>query len=329
MSGSAATFLVYRDLVLDDGRGPSEFQRLKGNAPWPDTATPCRSSAAISSSPTAASRRRSSSTRGSSFRTSPRSTSCEPPTGEAALRKYFRTLRRARATQFGTGLVLESATWRASADWGAQARLRAGRRSRTRTAQAIRLARGAPERVRERRARRSSSADASARAATATSPTQAMSADEAEAYHRDADRDASPDTAADMVHRHHDELRRGGDRHRARGRSARACRSRSRSPSRPTAGCRRARRCGDAIEQVDAATSGHPAYYMINCAHPTHFERRAAARTQPWVERIRGLRANASRDEPRRAERVARARRRRPRRSSAESTRRCAHGFRS
>jgi S-methylmethionine-dependent homocysteine/selenocysteine methylase len=32
---------------------------------------------------------------------------------------------------------------------------------------------------------------------------------------------------------------------------------------------------------------------MINCAHPTHF---AGALTagEPWVERIRGLRANAS-----------------------------------
>ena len=29
---------------------------------------------------------------------------------------------------------------------------------------------------------------------------------------------------------------------------------------------------GDAIEQVDAATDPAPAYYMINCAHPTHFE---------------------------------------------------------
>jgi homocysteine S-methyltransferase len=33
---------------------------------------------------------------------------------------------------------------------------------------------------------------------------------------------------------------------------------------------------------------------MINCAHPTHFERVLTA-GEPWVERIRGLRANASR----------------------------------
>lgn len=49
----------------------------------------------------------------------------------------------------------------------------------------------------------------------------------------------------------------------------------------------------DAIEKVDDATDGAPVYYMINCAHPTHFESTLAA-GEPWVERIRGLRANAS-----------------------------------
>jgi S-methylmethionine-dependent homocysteine/selenocysteine methylase len=49
-----------------------------------------------------------------------------------------------------------------------------------------------------------------------------------------------------------------------------------------------------AIEQVDAATSSYPSYYMINCAHPTHFEH-VLAEGEPWTRRIRGLRANASR----------------------------------
>jgi S-methylmethionine-dependent homocysteine/selenocysteine methylase len=49
-----------------------------------------------------------------------------------------------------------------------------------------------------------------------------------------------------------------------------------------------------AIEQVDAATSRYPSYYMINCAHPTHFEHVLAER-EAWTQRIRGLRANASR----------------------------------
>jgi S-methylmethionine-dependent homocysteine/selenocysteine methylase len=50
---------------------------------------------------------------------------------------------------------------------------------------------------------------------------------------------------------------------------------------------------GEAIQQVDEATGGAVAYYMINCAHPTHFEDVLEAGA-PWVERIRGLRANAS-----------------------------------
>ncbi len=49
----------------------------------------------------------------------------------------------------------------------------------------------------------------------------------------------------------------------------------------------------DAIAEVDAATGDAPAYYMINCAHPTHFEDALPA-GEPWVKRIRGLRANAS-----------------------------------
>src|ERR687895_745799 len=48
----------------------------------------------------------------------------------------------------------------------------------------------------------------------------------------------------------------------------------------------------EAIEQVDAATAASPAYYMINCAHPTHFQ--AVLEDGPWLERIGGLRANAS-----------------------------------
>ena len=48
---------------------------------------------------------------------------------------------------------------------------------------------------------------------------------------------------------------------------------------------------GEAIYQVDVATDLGPAYYMINCAHPTHFD---AVLEGDWVGRIRGLRANAS-----------------------------------
>jgi len=48
-----------------------------------------------------------------------------------------------------------------------------------------------------------------------------------------------------------------------------------------------------AIAEVDAASEGGPAYYMINCAHPTHFASTLLSGGR-WIERIRGLRANAS-----------------------------------
>jgi S-methylmethionine-dependent homocysteine/selenocysteine methylase len=49
----------------------------------------------------------------------------------------------------------------------------------------------------------------------------------------------------------------------------------------------------DAIYFVDHATGNGPAYYMINCAHPTHFEQ--ALDGGAWMMRLRGVRANASR----------------------------------
>lgn len=55
---------------------------------------------------------------------------------------------------------------------------------------------------------------------------------------------------------------------------------------------------GDTLEQAitrtDAETDGYATYYMINCAHPAHFQPALAA-GGAWRERIRGVRANASR----------------------------------
>lgn len=48
----------------------------------------------------------------------------------------------------------------------------------------------------------------------------------------------------------------------------------------------------EAIVQVDSEAGEAPAYYMINCAHPTHFEH--VLDGGAWAGRIRGLRANAS-----------------------------------
>jgi homocysteine S-methyltransferase len=49
----------------------------------------------------------------------------------------------------------------------------------------------------------------------------------------------------------------------------------------------------DAIETVDRETQGAPEYFMINCAHPTHFQN-ALKSGEAWMQRIQGVRANAS-----------------------------------
>ncbi len=49
----------------------------------------------------------------------------------------------------------------------------------------------------------------------------------------------------------------------------------------------------EAIARTDARTDGYPAYYMINCAHPTHFAT-VLETGADWTTRIHGIRANAS-----------------------------------
>lgn len=49
----------------------------------------------------------------------------------------------------------------------------------------------------------------------------------------------------------------------------------------------------EAILRTEDETDGYAAYYMINCAHPTHFAD-VLTGDGAWRERIRGLRANAS-----------------------------------
>jgi homocysteine S-methyltransferase len=49
----------------------------------------------------------------------------------------------------------------------------------------------------------------------------------------------------------------------------------------------------DAIQITDSETNGSPIYYMINCAHPTHFNH-VIDGEEEWMQRIYGVRANAS-----------------------------------
>jgi len=49
---------------------------------------------------------------------------------------------------------------------------------------------------------------------------------------------------------------------------------------------------GDAVQRLDDETDGGAAYLMVNCAHPDHIR---PALDGDWVDRIRGVRCNASR----------------------------------
>jgi homocysteine S-methyltransferase len=49
----------------------------------------------------------------------------------------------------------------------------------------------------------------------------------------------------------------------------------------------------EAIERVDAETGGAAEHFMVNCAHPSHFAG-VLEQGAPWLDRIGGIRANAS-----------------------------------
>ena len=48
-----------------------------------------------------------------------------------------------------------------------------------------------------------------------------------------------------------------------------------------------------AIYEVDSASNEYAAYFMVNCAHPDHFS--SVLEDRPWMQRLRGIVANASR----------------------------------
>lgn len=211
------------------------------------------------------------------------------PKGEAALRKYFRTYAEI-AKRFSTGLVLESATWRASADWGTRLGY-----TRETLADANRKAIRLLEEIRSEFANEKTTVVISGCVGPRGDgyiPTQAMSEENAEAYHREQV-ETFAGTAADMVTAitmNYVEEAMGIARAARRAGMPVAISFTVETDGRlPTGQTLRA-----AIEQMDAATSRYPSYYMINCAHPTHFEH-VLAGGEPWAKRIRGLRANASR----------------------------------
>jgi S-methylmethionine-dependent homocysteine/selenocysteine methylase len=208
--------------------------------------------------------------------------------GEDALRKYFRTYAEL-AKKHRSGLVLETATWRASADWGNKL----GYTSRE-LAEVNRRSVAMLEEIRTEYETADSSIFISGCIGPRGDgyvPTALMSVDEAESYHSQQV-ETFAGTAVDLVTAitmNYAEEAIG---------LARAARNEElpvvisltvETDGRLPTG----QSLGDAIKQIDAATASYPSYFMINCAHPSHFSS-VVEGEQPWKDRIHGLRANAS-----------------------------------
>jgi len=209
--------------------------------------------------------------------------------GRMRLRDYFEPYI-AVATEAGTGLVLESATWRSNPDWAE--RIGVGLRELDHlNREAILLL----HELREEYATKSSPIVISGCVGPRSDgyrPEQIMTADEAQRYHArqiKVFQDAGADMIAAITMTNAPEAI-GIAKAAGEAELPVAISFTVETDGRlPTGMSLKA-----AIAEVDEATGGAPSYYMINCAHPSHFA--AALRVdEPWIQRIRGIRANASR----------------------------------
>ncbi|MFZ2099383.1 MAG: homocysteine S-methyltransferase family protein [Oricola sp.] len=209
--------------------------------------------------------------------------------GRAGLRDYYRKFI-AIASEAGSGFILESPTWRCSKGWGEKL---------GHDAEAIdRFNREAVAMMADLREEAQPLgpvviSGCIGPAGDAYSPETQLTAKGSEAYHRDqiavfAGTEADIVTAITMTHTGE----AIGITHAAKAAGMPAAISFTvetdgRLPS--------GQPLREAIREVDAATDGAPAYYMINCAHPDHFADVLKDDGSGWTARIHGLRANASR----------------------------------
>ena len=209
--------------------------------------------------------------------------------GTTALRRYFRSYA-AIARRLETGLILETATWRANPDW-------TQRRGCT-NYDLIDLNRAAIALLEEIRAESETPqvpiviSGCIGPRGDGYVPAHAMTEREAERYH-DLQVAAFAGSEADMVcaitMNYVEEaigIARAALRRRIPAAISFTVETNGKLPTGQT--------LRSAIEKVDAETGGYPSYYMINCAHPTHFMS-SVQDAGAWVERVRGVRANASR----------------------------------
>jgi len=208
--------------------------------------------------------------------------------GENALRNYFRTYG-ALANKFHVGLILETATWRANPDWGAKLGY-----SATALAEANRRSARLLEEIRSEYETNRTPVIISGCVGPRGDgyvPENAMSDKEAEDYHR-AQIEVFAATTADLVTAitmNYVEEAAGIAQAAKRANMPVVISFTVETDGNLPTG----QSLADAIEQVDDATDEYPAYFMINCAHPSHFNT-VMHGNERWVARVRGLRANAS-----------------------------------
>ncbi len=208
--------------------------------------------------------------------------------GRATLENYYRTYA-ALARKYEVGFILESATWRANPDWGSRLGYTKNELADM-NRQGIALLSGIRDEYETAKSPIVINGCIGPRG-DGYVPSAVMSADEAQQYHA-AQIDTFSQTDADMVTaltmNYVEEAIGIARAARASGMPVVISFTVETDGKLPTG-----QTLQDAIECVDAATQSAPAYYMINCAHPTHFEDVLVAGAA-WTERIRGVRANAS-----------------------------------
>jgi S-methylmethionine-dependent homocysteine/selenocysteine methylase len=207
--------------------------------------------------------------------------------GVAALRGYYESYAQL-ASELGAGIVLDTPTWRASSDWG--------QRLGYDEARLAEVNRRGVALLRELRDRRGG--DPQILISGCLGPRgdgyavgETMDAGQAERYHSPQAAvlaEAGVDLLSALTLTYAEEavgIVRAAERQDVPIVISFTVETDGRLPS--------GQALGDAIEQVDRETGGAAAYFMVNCAHPTHFAH-VLDSGSPWVERIVGLRANAS-----------------------------------
>lgn len=208
--------------------------------------------------------------------------------GRRALQKCFLSYVEI-AKKFNVGIVLETATWRANADWGHKLGY-----SQHELAEANRLAVRELEQIRQHYETNSSPIIISGcigPRGDGYSPQNGMSVSDAEHYHAPQIETLSQ-TKADLVTamtmNYVEEAIGIATVAKNTGIPVVISFTVEQNGKLPTG-----QTLGDAIRQVDIETDHYPSYYMINCAHPSYFVPSLQC-GEPWLNRVRGLRANSS-----------------------------------